>query len=174
MSYEKPETHNRYCLTASLSGRFWYGVVTFGMAITIPPAEIDKMEELMMPAWAAAALQNDIFSWEKERDAAQWYGKKEVVNAVFVLMGEHSIGEQEALAKLRKITMAYVDEYVEIVEREMESQTLSKELLRYMEAILYSLSGNAVWSISCPRYNPREVYSKSQLDLMKGNYVNKL
>lgn len=146
--------------------RFWYGVVTFGMAITIPPAELEKMEELMMPAWAAAALQNDIFSWEKERDAALRYGKKEVVNAVFVLMGEHSIGEQEALVKLRDITKAYVKEYVEIVKREIENEVLSTELRRYMEAILYSLSGNVVWAISCPRYNPEEKYNEWQLALM--------
>lgn len=144
------------------------------MAITIPPAALEKMEELMMPAWAAAALQNDIFSWEKERDAARRYGKREVVNAVFVLMGEHSIGEQEALAKLRDITKAYVKEYVEIVEREIGNETLSTELRRYMQAILYSLSGNVVWALSCPRYNPGEVYNESQLALVDWGHPEKI
>ena len=123
------------------------------MAITIPAAELEKMEDLTMPAWAAAVLLNDIFSWEKERDAVSRCGKKGVINAVSVLMSEHHIGEKEAIAKLRDITKTYVKEYVEIFEREKNNHTLSTELRRYMEAMLYSLSGNTVWSLSCPRYH---------------------
>lgn len=136
------------------------------MAITIPDHEMETCERLMMPAWAAAALQNDIFSWEKERDAAKQNGSKEIVNAVWVLMGEHSIGEEEAMLKLRAITKAYVADYVQITEKELHNEELSIDLRRYLEAILWSLSGNAVWSITCPRYNPGEVYNQSQLDLM--------
>lgn len=136
------------------------------MAITIPPHEMTKMEELMGPAWAAAALQNDIFSWSKERDAAKKYGKKEVVNAVWVLMGEYSIEEEEAMEKLRGITKAYVKDYVEIAEREIKNESLSIDLRRYLDAILYSLSGNAVWSIVCPRYHSGQEYNESQLALM--------
>lgn len=120
----------------------------------------------MMPAWAAAALQNDIFSWDKERDAAKKYGHKEIVNAVWVLMGEHSISEEEAMSKLRDITKGYVADYVEITNRELGNEELSVDLRRYLQAVLWSLSGNAVWSITCPRYNPGEVYNESQLALM--------
>ncbi|TEY87348.1 hypothetical protein BOTCAL_0003g00280 [Botryotinia calthae] len=68
---------------------FWYGVVTFWMVITIPDHEMEIYERLMKLAWTAAALQNDILSWPKERDTARTAGKKEIVNAVWVLMGEH-------------------------------------------------------------------------------------
>jgi hypothetical protein len=146
--------------------RFWHGVLTFGMAITIPTHEMELWEKLVSPAWTALALQNDIFSWPKERDAAEKNQKKDVVNAVWVLMGEHSIGEQEALKMVRELTKEYVSGYEKNIEERLEDQTISVDLRRYLEAILWTLSGNAVWSIACPRYNPDEVYNASQLELM--------
>ena len=137
------------------------------MAITIPPYEIQVCEKLLMPAWIAAALQNDIFSWPKERDAAQRHGHADVVNAVWVLMGEHEIGEAEAMALCRTKTKEYIAEYVEIFEKNRENPELSSDLRRYLEAILYSLSGNAVWSITCPRYHTGNSYNKFQLSLME-------
>lgn len=136
------------------------------MAITIPQSEMELCEKLMTPAWAAAALQNDIFSWEKERDAAQKSGKREIVNAVWVLMGEFSISEHDALEKLRIITKGYVRDYVAIANIQVKNENLSSDLRRYLQAILWSLSGNIVWSIQCPRYNPGEEYNVAQLALM--------
>lgn len=136
------------------------------MAITIPAQEMDICDKLMVPVWAAAALQNDIFSGTEERDAARSRGRKEVVNAVWVLMGEQSADEHEAMQKLRAMTKAYVSDYVTIAKREIGNEELSMDLRRYLEAILWSLSGNAVWSITCPRYNSGGVYNESQLALM--------
>ena len=149
--------------------RFWYGVVTFGMALTIPDHELDICHKLVMPAYTASALQNDIFSWEKERDAARCYAQANVVNAVWVLMCEHSISEAEALTLCREETKKYVAEYVQVVEENRDNEELSVDLRKYLSAILYSLSGNAVWSITCPRYHPENSYNEFQLSLMENH-----
>ena len=147
--------------------RFWYGLVTFGMAITIAEHELKLCEKLLLPAWIAAALQNDIFSWPKERDAARRHGQRNVVNAIWVLMREHEIGEAEAMEMCKNKTKQYVAEYVETVKLNRDNDHFSRDLRRYLEAILYSLSGNAVWSITCPRYHPENSYNSFQLSLMQ-------
>jgi hypothetical protein len=141
-------------------------MVTFGMAITIPAHELPTLDELLFPAWVALALQNDIFSWEKERDAAKACSQPDVVNAVWVLMGEHSINEKNALKLCRERTKDFVAEYVSIFESNKDNMSLSVDLRTFMEAILYTLSGNAVWSITCPRYHPPNCYNDHQ-SLMK-------
>ena len=72
------------------------------MALSVSDKELAVCERLMLPAWIAAALQNHIFSWEKERDAAKKANSENIINAVWVLMVEHSIGEEEAMALCRE------------------------------------------------------------------------
>lgn len=136
------------------------------MAITIPNYEMEICEKLMMLAWAAAVLQNDIFSWPKECDAAKINSRKQIVNVVSVLMGEHSIDGHQAMEKLRIITKGYVSDYLAIVAQEIGSEELFTDLRVHLEAMLWCLSGNAVWSITCPRYNSGESFNDSQLALM--------
>lgn len=74
---------------------FWYGL-TFGMALTIPDCEYDLCMELARPGYIALGLVNDLYSWEKEREAAQRAGQDYVFNAIWVAMRERSAGEAEA------------------------------------------------------------------------------
>lgn len=136
------------------------------MAITISESELEDCERLMAPAWAAAALQNDIFSWPKERDAANQSGRSIVINAVWVLMQEKSINEDRAIEICREKTKEFVATYVQVVKQNRQNEAFSLEFRRYLEAVLYSLSGNAVWSVVCPRYHPKRSYNESQLALM--------
>lgn len=139
------------------------GLITFGTAITVPDHEMEIWDNLTKPAWITLALQNDIFSWPKERDTARNNGRKNVVNAVWVLMEEHCIDEDQALQKLRSITKVYVSEYVAIANKEMENEELSLDLRRYLQALLFTSAGNVVWSSTCPRYNAGESLNFSQL-----------
>lgn len=145
--------------------------MTFGLAITIPPHELPLLDTLLLPAWVALSLQNDIFSWPKERDAARQKGYAVVVNAVYVFMHEHSISESEALLLCREKCREYVAEYVQKVRDNERNMELSDDSRRYIVAIMYSLSGNAVWSISCPRYHKEAVYNEFQLSLMMENHT---
>lgn len=122
------------------------------MALTIPDGEMDLCKQLAWPGFAAISLTNDLYSWEKERDAAKRDGAPHVVNAIWVLMREVSTTELEAKSLCRTKIKEYVAQYVRIVERTKNNMDLSRDLRAYIEAIQYSLSGNLVWSIYCPRY----------------------
>ena len=63
-------------------------------------------------------------------------------------------------------TKAYAASYVQIVAENRTNQALSADLRKYLDAILYSLSSNAVWSITCPRYHPKSSYNGFQLSLI--------
>lgn len=123
------------------------------MALTIPEEELDVCKQLVRPAFAAISLTNDLFSWEKERDAAKEDGVQHVINAVWVLMKERSITELEAKNLAAVMIKEYVAEYVGIVQETKNNLHFSLDLRTYVEAIQYSLSGNLVWSIYCPRYH---------------------
>ena len=137
------------------------------MAITIPQEEMDKCNQLMRPAWIVAGLQNDLFSWEKEYQSAKRLGLKSVVNAIWVLMKEHDINVEEAKDTCRHIIKENVTKYLGVLEETKDNLDLSPDLRRYMEAMQYALSGNAVWSLICPRYHPTAKFNESQLLLMR-------
>lgn len=122
------------------------------MALTIPEEELQLCKELARPGFAALSLTNDLFSWEKERDAAKRDGVPHVINGIWVLMNERSITELEAKKQCRILIREYVAEYVSIVETTKNNLSLSLDLRTYVEAIQYSVSGNLVWSLYCPRY----------------------
>ena len=142
-------------------------MVTFGMAITIPEEEMDSCRELMRYAWMAAGLTNDLFSWQKEYEASRRNGQPDVVNAIWVLMGEHSISVDEAKELCRSKIKDCVAKYRIVVEDTKKRTDLSLDLRKYVEAMQYSLSGNVVWSLLCPRYHAEANYNELQLSRMK-------
>lgn len=132
-------------------------MITFGMGLTIPDHEMSLCKELDRPAWEALALTNDLYSWEKERDDAAKAGESLVVNAIWVLMEEYSLTEPEAKDLCRQRIKESVSRAVKIAADTKKRMDLSLDLRQYTDAITYSVSGNLVWSIYCPRYNPEEV-----------------
>ena len=141
--------------------------MTFGMGLTIPEEEMSICAQLCRPAWITAGLTNDLFSWEKEHDAAVENGQSDVVNAIWVLMGEHSITVDEAKAMCRQKIREAVAEYVQVVKETRIRTDISLDLRIYVEALQYSLSGNVVWSMQCPRYHPKASYNDRQQEWMK-------
>jgi fusicocca-2,10(14)-diene synthase len=137
------------------------------MALTIPEKEMDLCTQLVQPVYAALGLTNDLFSWEKERDAADRQGLSHVINAIWVLMREHSINESDAKNMCREKIKESVAEYVRIVEATSQNLEISLDLRKYIEALQYSHSGNLVWSMHCPRYNAEASYSDVQLSMME-------
>lgn len=137
------------------------------MGLHIPDREMDTCRNLMAPAWIAVGLQNDLYSWSKERDTAERQGEGHVVNAIWVLMQEHKVDVDEANKICRKLIKQYVAEYVQIVKDNKDNGLLSSDLRKYIEAMQYSISGNVVWSLNCPRYNPHVSFNKKQLEWMQ-------
>lgn len=137
------------------------------MAITIPEEEMDSCRELMRYALIAAGLTNDLFSWQKEYEASRRNGQPDVVNAIWVLMREHSISVDEAKDLCRSKIKDCVAKYRVVVEDTKKRTDLSLDLRKYVEAGQYSLSGNVVWSLLCPRYHAGANYNELQLSRMK-------
>jgi fusicocca-2,10(14)-diene synthase len=131
------------------------------MGLTIPEHEMSLCKELDRPAWEALALTNDLYSWEKERNDAAKAGESLVVNAIWVLMQEYSITEPEAKDLCRQKIKESVSRAVKIAEDTKKRTDLSLDLRQYTDAITYSVSGNLVWSIYCPRYCPEQVERNS-------------
>lgn len=121
------------------------------MSLEIPQEEIDLCMTLSRPSWEALALRNDLYSWGKERYHAKRTGQPEVVNAIWVLTQEHSISGEEAMRLCKDKTRGRVSLAVNIVKQNRYNTSYSVDLRRYLEAVLYSISGNLVWSLYCPR-----------------------
>ncbi|KAG6353554.1 hypothetical protein INS49_005516 [Diaporthe citri] len=146
---------------------FWFGLVTFGLGLHIPDHELDLCRELMSHAWIAVGLQNDIWSWPKERDAAKMNEKDHVVNAIWVLMQEHQTDVDGAMQICRKLIVDHVAKYLDVIEATKNDESISLDLRRYLDAMLYSISGNVVWSLECPRYNPDINFNETQREWMR-------
>ena len=120
----------------------------------------------MIPTWIAASLTNDLFSFQKEYNDAKKVGQPYVVNAVWVLMQEKGVPEEEAKLECRKRIKEEIKKAIKNAElvKEME---VSEDLKKYLELLLYSLSGNVVWSLQCPRYHKNIPYNELQLQRAK-------
>jgi hypothetical protein len=144
-----------------------FGLITFGMGLTIPESDMEKCTKDTQSACAAIALANDLFSWEKERDAAKRDNMPHIVNAVWVIMGQYAVSEEEARKICHSKVVELVEEYKETVERYKNDQSICLDLKKYVESLLYNISGNLIWSLTCPRYNPKTKLNSCQRWMQK-------
>ncbi|KAH8423754.1 bifunctional terpene synthase/polyprenyl synthetase family protein [Aspergillus melleus] len=146
---------------------FWYGLLTFAQAITIPENELDTCHQLATTAYLHMALVNDLVSWDKERQSAAALGKDYVTNFIFVAMEEHGISEYQAQERCRQEIQKATVNYLRVFEEIKARDNLSSDTKRYLESVLYSMSGNVVWSFYSPRYYTDASFSERQLEWMK-------
>jgi len=82
-------------------------------------------------------------------------------------MKEHNMtvdqAKQFCWTKIKEV----VAKYLAVVERTRSDEPLSLNLRRYIEAVLYSVSGNLACSLTCPRYHAEAEYNDLQLKRMK-------
>ncbi|KAK1245660.1 hypothetical protein MKX07_004729 [Trichoderma sp. CBMAI-0711] len=131
----------------------WFGTLTFGMGLTIPDEEYDLCMELARPGYAVLGLTNDLYSWPKERQAAEKAGQDYVFNAIWVIMHERQVSEEEAKAICAEEIRRHARIFCDNVDETKRNLALSRDVRAYVEAVMYSCSGNLVWSIYCPRYH---------------------
>lgn len=79
-------------------------------------------------------------------------GQDYVFNAIWVIMKQSAIGEEEAKEVCRREIMQSIDQFRGIVAKTRADLSLSGDLRVYIEAVMWSYIGNLVWSIYCPRY----------------------
>lgn len=147
--------------------RFWFGLVTFGMALTIPDSEMKLVRELTRPCWVVLALQNDVLSYDKELEASKRKGASHVVNGLWIIMKEQMVDLSQATELCKREIETNIVEYQRVVEENRHNESISRDSRVYMEALLYTISGNGVWSLVAPRYNPRLTYNDLQLSMME-------
>ncbi|KAF7528378.1 hypothetical protein G7054_g10180 [Neopestalotiopsis clavispora] len=132
---------------------FWLGLVTFGMGLDIPDAELTTIRELTRSCWVALCLQNDLCSYWKEAKDATDRGSTKVVNALPVIMEELKVDLDGAREMCRSFLEDQLAEYQQVVEEHKENLNLSQDSRTYLEALLFTISGDAAWSLISPRYN---------------------
>lgn len=104
------------------------------MALKSPAEEADLCRQLTRPAYISSALQSDIFSLEKELEVSSRQGQKNVVNAVWLLLREHSIPVDKA-RELRKVKIRkYVAEFLRVVQ-DSKSMDISLDLRNNLKAV---------------------------------------
>lgn len=140
-----------------LGYRLWHCLVAFGCEISIPDEEEGLAKELLSPIIRHAMLTNDLFSFEKEKHDVNCQ------NAVLIVMKEHSCGEQEAREILKKRIRLETKNVLQTVKEVKARTDISDDLKRYIEVMMYTVSGNVAWSQVCPRYNQQARFSDIQI-----------
>ncbi|GAB1310754.1 hypothetical protein MFIFM68171_00964 [Madurella fahalii] len=143
------------------------GVMIFAMGLNILDEEQELLSQLCRPAWVALGLTNDLYSLWKERKAAAEMGEAHVSNAVWVMMREHSISEDAANELCRQKIRENVAVFAANVRQTLaQTDELSRDVRIFVEGVQYIISGNLVWTLGAPRYNPGATYNARQLDWM--------
>ncbi|KAF2756361.1 terpenoid synthase [Pseudovirgaria hyperparasitica] len=142
---------------------FLIAIATFGMAITIPPEEMDLCVQLTRPVWLAAVLTNDIQSWEKEQKLAKMLNKSSMTNSLWILMTQESMSLGDAQCRILQMVKQFVATYVDTIKDVKANEQLSLDSRVFIEAMGYMISGNLMWGNSCPRYHPEQKLNTLQL-----------
>jgi hypothetical protein len=124
----------------------------FGMAMTLTPQEDAEVGPIIRSCFAALALTNDYFSFDREMDEAD---TSTLINSVSIVMRLQNVDISTAKEVIKKTIQKYEQEFLRRIEDyRHRSERVSEKIKQYLEAMTYKFSGNLVWSLNCPRYNP--------------------
>jgi hypothetical protein len=157
-----------HCVACS----FLIALSTFAMALTIPAEDKDEVFRLTRPVWAAAALTNDVQSWEKEEKLFRENDSKDMTNGVWILMKQYSIGLDESKRRILEKAKAHVAEFVETLSSLHSRTDLSPDSRKFVEAMQYMVSGNLMWGITTPRYHSDQHLDEFMTARMKLGWPN--
>ncbi|KFA70092.1 Atr13 [Stachybotrys chlorohalonatus IBT 40285] len=133
---------------------FGEGVMLFGMGLALTEKDREDVASTIYPCYAALGLTNDYFSFDREWEEAKRTGEAKFSNAVRLFMDWQSTGAAAAKEVVRKAIIEYEREFLELREKFVKANPKAERLHKFLEAMVYQISGHVVWSINCPRYNP--------------------
>jgi len=143
------------------------GLLMFGCRIPATDQERQTCFDLGLPAWTALSLTNDLFSWEKEHRSAVASNKTSYIsNSLFLIMKENNMDLSEAKELCRRLIRENMLKYMQVLKDVKQPGKYPSNVVKLLEALLYVMSGNLVWSASCPRYHPEEEYNEQQREWM--------
>jgi len=155
-------------------------LMAYGMGITLPAPEREELRFVTWPFAAAAGLENDYFSFDREyaeflegqaEQAAPSSGDDDghatstplLINLITLLMRWRNIDVATAKKLTRDITIGYEHMYVRRCEdyrakKLARGEEVHPEVELYLRSLRCVLAGNIVWSTSCPRYHVETRY----------------
>ncbi|RAR00829.1 geranylgeranyl diphosphate synthase [Stemphylium lycopersici] len=146
---------------------FWQALITFGMGLCIPENEQSLCIDLCRPAWVAAALSNDLYSWDRELRRAQDLGQSQVMNGLWVLVHKNCLSIEKAKAVCRATIKDSVVRFLQVIQETKIRTDVSNDLKVYVEALQYFVSGNLAWSLTCPKYDSQRDFNQQQREWLK-------
>jgi hypothetical protein len=131
----------------------------FGMGMTLTKEEDEQLAKIIRPCYAALALANDYFSFDREWQESQAEGGSKPLNAVWLYMQWQGVSVPTAKQFVREATNRYEEQFLDL-DRQFKSEhaPISDKLDKYLRGLSYQVSGNVVWSLNCPRYHPEYRY----------------
>ncbi|KAK5993667.1 Ophiobolin F synthase oblA [Cladobotryum mycophilum] len=122
--------------------------------LELTPREDAMLEEVQTLTIKCCMLANDYFAWKREFTLFARNGQ--VFNTVWFLMAKHKLTEDEALEKVK--AMSLEDEALFAAKRIaiLESDDATPVIRRVLDACAFAIGGNNYWSSICPRYNDWE------------------
>ncbi|KAK4032036.1 isoprenoid synthase domain-containing protein [Parachaetomium inaequale] len=139
---------------------FVESTMLFGMGMTLTPEEDALLADVVRPCYAALALANDYFSFDREWAEIQTnpVGGKPI-NAVWLYMQWRGLDAPIAKRLVTEAANRYETRFLELCEQfRRQHAPVSPKLDVYLRALSYQVSGNVVWSLNCPRYHPEFRY----------------
>lgn len=139
-----------------LETRFVEALMLFGLGMTLSPQEDATLGHVIRPCFAALALTNDYFSFDREIEEVD---TSTLINSVAIVMRIQNLDIPTAKTIINETIQKYEQEFLRRIDQYKQHKgPVSDKIEQYMEAMTYQFSGNLVWSLNCPRYNPEYRY----------------
>lgn len=102
--------------------------------------------------YASAMLCNDYWSWDKE--VAHLKGKdSHPVSAIHLFMQKHNVDVNTAKQMAKVKTMELAEQYGEAALKCTAGLPMDSPVVRWFALHDLMFAGNALWSMTCPRYH---------------------
>lgn len=130
------------------------------MGMTLSEEEDAQLEHIRKPCYAALGLANDYFSFDREYAEFQGSGQSQTfTNSVWLHMQWHNVDVTAAKRMTVEATRRYEDLFLsQSAKYRHGNRPVLEKVDRYLDALAYQVSGNVVWSLNCPRYQPDHRY----------------
>ncbi|BCS13148.1 hypothetical protein AKAW_10914 [Aspergillus luchuensis IFO 4308] len=136
-------------------------MAVYHMQLDIKPEQMDSLKQVFFLMEKAIIFTNDYWSWPKEA-ANSRRGSKRVMNAVLVVMRELQIDDCEDARKIvKEKAIGYEKELLRLRNQLFSPEyqpPLTSDMRSYVDAHLWMVSGNNLWSSTCPRYHSQKVH----------------
>ena len=125
-----------------------------GIGFTLSQEEKQSVAHITHTLYAAIALANDFYSWDKEFSN---YLRQEkalpLVNAVHMIMQWHSVSADRAKKLLKWKIRSLEKKYCSMRDKFLASSTSTATLCKWFRILELCHAGTTLWSTTTARYN---------------------